>query len=49
MAKAPSVRLVLKVGKNEAFGEGLSSEDSSAKDRVTSPLSPALDYNRTLL
>lgn len=35
MAKAPSVRLVLKVGKNEAFGEGLSSEDSSAKDRVT--------------
>lgn len=35
MARAPSVRLVLKDGKNEAFGAGLWSKDSSVKDRMT--------------
>lgn len=44
MARAPSVRLVLKDGENEAFGAGLRSKDSSIKDRVTyiPPLCPRL-------
>lgn len=47
MARAPSVSLVLQDGKNEAFGAGLWSKDSSVKDRMpyASPLpSTARDH-----
>ena len=47
MTRAPSVSLVLQDGKNEAFGAGLWSKDSSVKDRMpyTSPLpSTARDH-----
>lgn len=44
MARAPSVRFVLKDGENEAFGAGLRSKDSSIKDRATyiTPVGPRL-------